>query len=215
MTITPLADLVTELSIKSGLSKNEIRRWVMALQKKHPSHPTVERAASMVAEIFGISKESAIRNQGALEAFLTPEKAKNGKNRTKNNVSFANDSKASIESSASLASIAEDEIQRLSHFLSYLEKMASKPFQSLFSPPEILQIICPHCGTELSVKMNPDIKNGSDGLKRVSIPHDGHVLTALLDDALKIRRFQISDVLEPLDNLTAETVVDPDFSHGQ
>lgn len=127
MAATALADLVGELSIKSGLSKDEIRRWVMTLQKKHPSHPTVETAASMVAEIFGISKESAIRNQGALDVFFTPERPKNGKNRTKKDVSFANDSKASIESSASLASIAEDEIQRLSRFLSYLEKMASKP----------------------------------------------------------------------------------------
>ncbi|MFQ5979426.1 MAG: hypothetical protein ACE5OZ_14955 [Candidatus Heimdallarchaeota archaeon] len=215
MAATTLADLVGELSIKSGLSKNEIRRWVMALQKKHPSHPTVERAASMVAEIFGISKESAIRNQGALDVFFAPEKPKNGKLQTKRDVSSAKDSKARIKSSASLVSIAEDEIQRLTRFLLYLEKTASIPRQSLFFSPAILHISCPQCGTELSVKMNPGLKDGPDGLKRVSIPHNGHVLTALLDDTLKIRRFQISDVLEPLDNLTAETIVESDFVHGQ
>ncbi|MFX0116034.1 MAG: hypothetical protein ACFFB3_15900 [Candidatus Hodarchaeota archaeon] len=125
MTTTPLADLVDEISIKSGLTKDEIRRWAMTLQKSHPSHPTVERAAAMIASVFGIPKEpseSAIRNQQALDVFIKVKELKKGTKKEKNGKSSIKGSKSAIDSSQPLIKIAEEELQRLTRFLSYLEE---------------------------------------------------------------------------------------------
>ncbi|MHA2498876.1 MAG: hypothetical protein ACXAEL_04835 [Candidatus Hodarchaeales archaeon] len=208
MSTTILAELVRELSTKSGLNKTEIRRLIMALQKTHPSHPTIEKATFMVAEVFGISRASTIENQQSLDTFFKPidfplqsrklSADRNGKERQNKTIASVEKSTARNKASETLVGIAEEEIQRLWQLIPFLERKNDWALQILSSPSSIFQIICPQCGKKLSARINLLSKNGTDGLRRISIPHDNHVLTALVDNNLNIRRFQISDAIEPL-----------------
>jgi hypothetical protein len=146
---TILAELVRELSMKSGLNKTEIRRLIMALQKTHPSHPTVEKATFIVAEIFGISRAATIENKQSLDALFKPigfrpENRKsaadrNRKQQQEKTASSVEKSMARNEASEALVGIAEEEIQRLWQIVPFLERKTDWAIEILSSPSSIFQ----------------------------------------------------------------------------
>lgn len=62
-----------------------------------------------------------------------------------------------------------------------LEEDDRKEFRTVNASPTILQIASLKCKRILSAKVNHESKTKTERLKRVSIPHNDHVLTVLVD----------------------------------
>lgn len=56
-----------------------------------------------------------------------------------------------------------------------------------------LLFVCPQCKKDLIVKMSSALYIAQDGTRKISIPHEDHVLTVVLDDDFRSIQFTISE----------------------
>ena len=62
------------------------------------------------------------------------------------------------------------------------------------------RVRCPRCGRELEFPLTPDVvrraREAPDGLARVALPHDGHVLVVQIDQFGAVRNMATGDLLQ-------------------
>ncbi|MFQ5980624.1 MAG: hypothetical protein ACE5OZ_20995 [Candidatus Heimdallarchaeota archaeon] len=56
-----------------------------------------------------------------------------------------------------------------------------------------LQFVCPQCQKDLIIKMSPAMILSQDGTRKISIPHEDHVLTVVLDEDFRTLQFTIAE----------------------
>jgi hypothetical protein len=56
-----------------------------------------------------------------------------------------------------------------------------------------LQFVCPQCKRDLVVKMSPAMSLTQDGTRKISIPHEDHVLTVVLDEEFRSLQLTIAE----------------------
>ncbi|MHA2270286.1 MAG: hypothetical protein ACXACI_00375 [Candidatus Hodarchaeales archaeon] len=61
------------------------------------------------------------------------------------------------------------------------------------TPKRILEFICPQCNRDLIVKVVPAMQKTRDGTRKISIPHEDHVLTVIVDEDFKTLQFTVAD----------------------